>query len=227
MYKNLLFSANHVKMHLRLILTIGGLLCAFLLPCTPAEAQVKGVHNPLQSPARTSARMGESAARPAVYTHETAKKAESTLPLQIPVSPYFYISEDLNGYVDIWRNVSYVQTEYATDSIPWIYDSLEHFVDDWTSETFYVRSENHEGLRPLKREWVVTDAGYKAMRMQYDYAQDGNQWKREEYYIIDPSPEGLTPHHLIGVIVHYPANLAEAVGPEIQQAIHYATIQRH
>lgn len=216
-----------MKQPLCWIRTTGGLLGLSLLSIQLTSAQAQAVRSPLGTPSSPTARQDKPTDRPTSSTHETARKAESALPLQIPVSPYFYISEDLNGYVDIWRNVSYVQTEYATDSIPWIYDSLEHFVDDWTSETFYVRSEKHEGLRPLKREWVVTNAGYKAMRMQYDYAQDGNQWKREEYYIIDPAPGELTPHHLIGVIVHYPADLAEEIGTEIQQAMHYATIQRN
>jgi len=164
---------------------------------------------------------------PEFHTHESAVELERSLPLRIPLSPYFYASEDLNGYVDIWRNVSYVQTEYDTDSIPWIYENLHHFVDDWTSETFHVRSEKREGLKPLSRNWEVTANGYEVMHMRYDYVSDEIMWKREEYYVLDPNDaneDGTPRHHMIGVIVHYPAEDAADLEQEVLDAMNHAVI---
>lgn len=217
-------------MNTRKVLLNAVFMCVAVVLMYPlAQAQSsRQITDPSFAQKQTAAKQrSEDGKAPEFHTHESALEAERTLPLRIPLSPYYYVSQDINGYVDIWRNVSFIQTEYDTDSIPWVYEDLRHFVDDWTSETFYVRSEERKGLKPISRAWEVSANGYNMMHMRYDYEENDVAWKREEYYVIDPEQldaAGGPRNHLIGVVVHYPAAHAEELEQEVLDAMNHAII---
>ena len=146
---------------------------------------------------------------------EEGKRLESFLPAALPVLPLYNYSEDLPGYIDMTRRISFIMMEGLVEEIPQQYedgDAMLEFYSDWRQNVTAPADNDVVYLSLNQREYP--DQNARAYQHTMRHTKNNELWIRNELQIgrYQDEPSG---YHYIQIISFYPAVYGEKAQNEV------------
>lgn len=147
---------------------------------------------------------------------EEAKRLEGTLPAALPVIPLFSYSEDLPGYVDMSRRMSFIMIDGLLEEIPQQYydgdDMLQFYAHRRKNHTAPL-NPNIQYVEMINRDYPEQNARGFQHTMRYFY--EGEWWVRNELQIGRYEAES-SGYHLITILSFYPVEYGQKAADEVE-----------
>lgn len=158
---------------------------------------------------------------------EEAKRLEATLPAALPVIPLFSYSEDLPGYVDMTRRMSFIMMDGLVEEIPQQYqdgDDMLQFYAQRKKNYAAPSNPNIQYVEMTNRDYPEQNA--RGFQHSMRYLNEGEWWVRNELDIGRYEPE-LQGYHLITIVSFYPASYGQKAADEVNYYFKNLIVNRY
>jgi hypothetical protein len=143
---------------------------------------------------------------------QEALARESELPVRMPVIPIFQISEELPGYVDIYRSISFTMMDALIEEVPPQYNSAESMMRVYADSKQDYASKDPRRTFVSREEMTIQDPDAIVHHMVFTYSVNDEDWMRHEYSVGRWEDLGF---HYVTVVCLYPMRFRDRAMPEV------------